>query len=264
MTFNQIIALTVNALSQRGVNADLTTTLAANSATDLSASIAGALVNLGQLELQRRHDFDCMKAATQPTYTTGGLALAATVKRAFAVYYKETGAASQAIRGCQIWPASEADVIRIGLQHHRRNGQQSQYTHGYGGCWFPGGESALDLQPGRTVWWMIGDKLVLGRADCRDDGAFNGTVLWVDAYTLLTPYAAAGDTDWFTQWGPEALMYQAAAMAGEVGQEDDRAMMYQERADKKAMQLVELDQRKKVGAQADIVLAPTRGYRMAR
>src|ERR1017187_9192475 len=145
----------MNALSQRGTNVDLNTPLAGLDQKQ-QATICGQFVNLVHLDLQRDHDFDAMKLAVKTPYTTGGLALAATVKRPYALHYQATGAVNQVIRGRPIWPANEQDVIRIGLEHGHHSGLPAPGVGGsfWRGWYLPGGRSALDMDPGGTVWWM--------------------------------------------------------------------------------------------------------------
>jgi hypothetical protein len=278
MNFNTVIAMAVNAFSQRGVNVDLNTPL--GTFVDLTGTVGAQLVNLAHLELQREHDFDAMDLPlTTQLYTTGGFALPATVKRVYALYYQQTGASNQAIRGCPIWPANKEDVIRIGLTHHRHHGTTGPNS----GCWegfgdwrgyrFPGGSSALDMNPGGTVWWMKGGKVVLGSAAGNgDDSPFNGKTLWLDTYSYLPDYALMADSDWFTVWGADVLILKACILAAGVGQRDERLeyfeMVLNGRPDMnkpgKLAQLLALDERASVGGQADLVIAPTYGYSMRR
>lgn len=277
MNFGTITALVVNMLMQRGTDAiasttgqppDLTLLLAdLTAANDLSATVGAALVNLGHTELQVRHDFECMDLAlTAQAYTTGGLALAASVKRPYAVYYSGLGSAGQAVRGRPIWPANKMDVERIRLAWHRAGSPAVDGVDGdwHRGSWFPGGTSVLDVDPGRTCWWLQGNNLVVGHVDCADDSALAGALLWLDTYSALPDYAAAAASDWFSVWGPGVLIYQSAALCSMVGWEDERAERWQEMADARAEELMAMDRRRKAGGQAELVVPAARGYRMRR
>lgn len=200
--------------------------------TDMLA-LAPTALNFAKLDIQRTHDYACMRTHLLPKAGEFGITLDTTVKRVEEVnLVADDGKVSR-----QLNPATQ-DEIRA-LRHiwrpYRNEIVQNDVT-GY--C------RRLNIN---NRWW-IQEMRILTSEDVS-----TGTSLRADVIRLLCDYVNDSDEDWFSTWGPDALAYKASELGFVTKIEENMLGELREMAKEKIAQLIMLDERFSAAGDADIV-----------